>query len=242
MPGKYDKGRRSENVEFWAGETARLACLHEESLALDLGCGTGIYTLGIGLRTSASICGLDPDIAMLAQARGRSSSIPWILAVGERIPIRSGVFDGIFSSQVWHHIPDKQKAADECFRVLKSGGMLLIRTILHEQMRRKVIFRYFPEILAPQLDVYPSKEDFNRYFKNAGFSSTEHLSYTLERYQPASELIEIAEKRLWSMFRNITHEGLQRGIAELRRYEKDHSGQPVRNDETVTLVVARKRS
>ena len=238
----YDKGRRSENVGFWAGQTAELAGLHKGSLVLDLGCGTGVYTLGIGLRTSASICGLDPAIALLELARAKSKSIPWMAAVGERIPIRRGVFDCIFSSQVWHHIDDRQKTADECFRVLKPGGSLVIRTISHEQLRRKVIFRYFPEILAHQLEVYPSKEDFNRYFKNAGFHSTKHLSYTLERYQPASELMEIAEKRLWSMFRNITREGLERGIAELRQYEREHPGQPVRNDETITLVVARKPS
>jgi len=239
---EYDKGRRSETVEFWAGETAKLACLHEGSFVLDLGCGTGIYTVGIGLKTSASMCGLDPASAMLARARDKSKLIPWINAIGERIPIRSSVFNCIFSSQVWHHISDKQKTADECFRVLKPGGTLVIRTISHEQLRRKVVFKYFPEILAHQLEVYPSKEDFNHYFRNAGFSSTEHLSYTLERYQPASELMEIAEKRLWSMFRNITPEGLNQGIAELIRYEKEHPGSPVRNDETITLVVAKKPS
>lgn len=239
---EYDKGRRSENIDFWAEETTKLADLCERSLVLDLGCGTGIYTEDIGLETAASICGLDPAITMLAQARHRSRLIPWINAVGEYIPIRSGVFDCIFSSQVWHHIADRQKTAEECFRVLKPGGTVVIRTISHGQLRRKVVFEFFPEILARQLEVYPSEEDFNRYFRNAGFSSMEHLSYTSERYQPASELIEIAEKRLWSMFRGITQEGLSRGIAELRRYEVDHGGQPVRNDETITLVVARKRS
>lgn len=238
---EYDKGRRSEDIEFWAEETARLAHLTEGSVVLDLGCGTGIYTLGIGLRTSAILCGLDPAAGMLGQARAKSREVSWFNAVGEWIPVRSGVFDGIFSSQVWHHIEDRQKTADECHRVLKPGGTLVIRTISHEQLRKKVVFRYFPEILAHQLDVYPSRRDFDRYFGNAGFASTEHLSYALERYQPASELIEIAEKRLWSMFCPITREGLKRGVAELRRYEGEHPGQPVRNDETITLVVARKR-
>lgn len=238
---EYDEGRRGENVEFWAEETALLAQLDEESLVLDLGCGTGIYTLGIGRRTSASMCGLDPVVGMLGQARAKSRAASWVNAVGEWIPVRSGVLDCIFSSQVWHHIHDRHRTADECLRVLKPGGVIVIRTISHEQLREKVVFRYFPEILAHQLEVYPHRRDFDRYFENAGFASTEHLSYTLKRYQPASELIEIAEKRLWSMFRPITCEGLERGVAELRRHEKEHPGQPIRNDETITLVVARKR-
>ena len=101
---EYDKGRRGESIEFWAEETARLAGLDDGSLVLDLGCGTGIYTVGIGLETAASMCGLDPTPTMLARARERLKSIPWMNAVGEWLPIRACVFDGVFSSQVWHHI------------------------------------------------------------------------------------------------------------------------------------------
>lgn len=237
---EYDKGRSRENTGFWAEETVKLAQLDEASLVLDLGCGTGIYTLSVGLRTSNSICGLDPVAGMLRQARDKSKNISWLNAVGEGIPIRQGVFDCIFSSQVWHHIEDKGKTARECFRVLKPKGALVIRTISHEQLRKKVVFSFFPEILAHQLEVYPSREEFNTYFKSAGFASTEHFNYTIQRFQPASEFIEVAEKKLWSMFRPITQEGLEKGVEKLRRHQKDHPGQPIRNDETITLVVAKK--
>jgi hypothetical protein len=43
------------------------------------------------------------------------------------------------------------------------------------------------------------------------------------------------------MFRPITDKGLKRGVEELRRHEREHPGQPIRNDETITLVVAKKR-
>ena len=235
---EYDRGRRGEAVGFWAEETARLAHLYGGSLVLDLGCGTGIYALGIVRGTSVSMCGLDPTADMLAQARAKSNAVSWLNAVGERIPIRSGVLDCIFSSQVWHHIADREGTAEECLRALRPGGALVIRTISHEQLRRKAVFTYFPEILPHQLEVYPSMEDFDRYFGDAGFASIEHLSYALERYQLPSELIEVAERRLSSMFRPITPEDLERGVSELRRYEAEHPERPIRNDETITLVVA----
>jgi SAM-dependent methyltransferase len=218
---EYDKGRSSEDVEFWAEETARLAYLGDGSLVLDLGCGTGIYTIGIGSHASACLCGLDPSVGMLRQAKEKTTSIHWFNAVGEWIPVRPGVFDCVFSSQVWHHIVDKQGTADECGR-------------------RKVVFESFPEIMENQLRVYPSKADFDGYFSNAGFFSTEHHAYKLERYQPTSEFIEIARKKLWSMFRPISQEGLEKGVEKLRQFERGHPGQPVRNDETITLVVARR--
>jgi len=54
------------------------------------------------------------------------------------------------------------------------------------------------------------------------------------------EFVEIAEKRLWSMFRPISEEGLRRGVDALLRYGEESGGEPVRNDELITLVVASK--
>ena len=242
IASEYDKGRSSENVEFWAEETKRLACLDQGTIVLDIGCGTGIYTLGIGARTQATMCGLDPSAGMLGQAREKTSEAHWFSATGESLPVRQGVFDCVFFSQVWHHIEDKQGTADECGRVLKQGGTVVIRTISHDQLRRKVVFEYFPEIMENQLKVYPSEEEFNRYFSEAGFASTEHWGYEIERYQTVDEFIEIAEKKLWSMFRSITREGLEQGIEKLRQHARDQPGQPIRNEETITLVVSRKRT
>ncbi len=42
------------------------------------------------------------------------------------------------------------------------------------------------------------------------------------------------------MFRPISREGLERGVEELRRFERENPGERIRNDETITLVVARK--
>jgi hypothetical protein len=62
----------------------------------------------------------------------------------------------------------------------------------------------------------------------------------MERYQSADEFIEIADKKLWSMFRPITQAGLERGVAELKRWKREHGDDPIRNDEMITLYVGRK--
>ena len=177
---------------------------------------------------------------MLRQARGKSRDVHWFNGIGEWLPLRAGTLDCIFSSQVWHHIVDKQGTADEYGRTLKARGSGVIRTIGHGQLHRKVVFKYFPEIKQNQLDMYPSNEDFTRYFTKAGFRQVEFHEYSEERYQTVEEFVEIAEKKLWSMFRPITEEGLRRGVEELRRYGETSGGKPVRNDELITLVVSRK--
>ena len=240
IASEYDKGRRGEDLGLWGNETRRLANLEEEDLVLDLGCGTGLYTVAIGRESDALMCGMDPAVGMLGQAREKSRDVHWFNGIGEWLPVREGLLDCIFSSQVWHHIQDKQGTADECGRALKVDGTVVIRTIGHRQLHDKVVFKYFPEIKQNQLDVYPSDEEFTAYFKNAGFSDVEFHEYTEERYQTVEEFIEIATKKLWSMFRPITEEGLRRGVEDLRRYYDESGGAPVRNDEMITLVVPRK--
>ncbi|MFA9435876.1 MAG: class I SAM-dependent methyltransferase [Candidatus Bathyarchaeota archaeon] len=240
IASEYDKGRRGEDLELWGNETRRLANLEEEDLVFDLGCGTGLYTVAIGRESDALMCGMDPAVGMLGQAREKSRDVHWFNGIGEWLPVREGLLDCIFSSQVWHHIQDKQGTADECGRALKVDGTVVIRTIGHRQLHDKVIFKYFPEIKQNQLDVYPSDEEFTAYFKNAGFSDVEFHEYTEERYQTVEEFIEIATKKLWSMFRPITEEGLRKGVEDLHRYYDESGGAPVRNDEMITLVVPRK--
>jgi ubiquinone/menaquinone biosynthesis C-methylase UbiE len=234
----YDKGRKGENVQLWAAETRRLAQLTENSIVMDLGCGTGLYTVGIGAELDCIMLGMDPVFDMLSKARQKSHDVHWFNGIGEWLPLRDSFLDCIFSSQVWHHIEDKQGTANECGRVLKNGKAVVIRTISHFQLNQKIVFKYFPEIKQNQLDVYPSNDDFITYFKNAGFDSVKFYEYSEERYQSVEEFVEIAENKLWSMFRPITEEGLREGVDHLWVYYKESNESPLRNDELITLVVA----
>ena len=236
----YDRGRVSEDIWFWAGEAERIARLGEGSLVVDMGCGTGNYGLGIQARTGATVVGFDPAIGMLKQAREKTPDFPVMQSVAEHMPFRGGVFDLVYAAQVWHHVRGRQEAASECSRILRHGGTKIAHTIGHAQLNQKVVFRFFPEIRQGQLDAYPSDEAFRTCFGNAGFRETEIIPYNVERYQSADEFIEIAEGKLWSMFRPISKEGLEKGVAELKRWKKEHSAEPIRNDETITLFVGRK--
>ncbi len=240
ISGVYDRGRVSEDHMFWAGEAERIAHIDSCSLVVDMGCGTGNYGLGIKVKTHATVVGFDPVPGMLAQAKEKAPDFPTVLAVSEHMPFRSNVFDLVYAAQVWHHVVVKQDAADECYRILKLGGTKIAHTIGHAQLREKVVFKFFPEILQNQLDVYPSDEAFMTYFKRAGFKTTEIYPYAIERYQTSDEFIEIAEKKLWSMFRPITQVGLERGVADLKRWKVEHNDDPIRNDELITLFVGRK--
>jgi len=238
---EYDKGRTGEDVDYWVDEAVRIARLSEASKVLDFGCGTGNYTFGF-LRTGVlgSVCGLEPAFQMVAAARAKDAQrlVYWCVGTGEGIPFCNGSFDCVFSSQVWHHLKDKESAASECFRVLKDKSPVVIRTISHEQWRRKTVTRFFPEVVELELRRYPSDEAFERIFVDAGFSRVEFRRYALEQYTSADEYIEVATKKLWSMFWHLSDESIRRGIAKLTEYKASNPNIPLRNDDLITLVIA----
>ena len=236
----YDRGRVSEDIWFWAGEAERLAHLDSGSLVIDMGCGTGNYGLGIRARTHATVVGFDPAIGMLKQAWEKTPDLPVLQSVAEHMPFRNDVFDLVYAAQVWHHVIDKQAAATECYLILRRGGAKIAHSISHSQLNSKVVFKFFPEIKKSQLDAYPSDEAFKIYFAKAGFHLTEVYPYNMERYQSADEFIEIAEKKLWSMFRPISKDGLEKGVADLMKWKAENGDAPIRNDEMITLFVGRK--
>lgn len=237
---EYDKGRVFENVSFWVDEVTRIAGLKENSTILDLGCGTGSYAIELMRKTSAKVHGIDPSAEMIKVARGKDlgNTISWHVGVAESLPFAPDTFDCIFASQVWHHIGDKQKAADECYRVLKRGAPLIVRTISHEQLKKDRIFEFFPEILPHELEVYPTMVEFRECFEEAGFSSVDVRPYRLEEYAPPELFIRAAQEKLWSMFKSLSEDEERKGVEKLRDYMGKHPNTPIRYDEFITLVTA----
>jgi ubiquinone/menaquinone biosynthesis C-methylase UbiE len=99
---------------------------------LDLGCGTGTLTLLMaqaGLRAT----GLDIDTAVLALAHRKAQvagiqQVRFVQGSATVLPFSDGVFDGVATSLVLHHLTSKGKleALTACARVLRPGGVLVL--------------------------------------------------------------------------------------------------------------------
>jgi SAM-dependent methyltransferase len=101
---------------------------------LDAGCGTGGTT--VELRRFGDVVGVDLAWEALEPARGRGLTR---LARGsvERLPFLSGSFDAVTSFEVVYHLGVAQDtcALMEMRRVLKPGGLLLLRVPAHDWLR-----------------------------------------------------------------------------------------------------------
>lgn len=104
------------------------ALLDPKWVAGDLGCGTGQLSALLAPHVSRVI-GVDGSDAMLAAARARMPDVPNVdLRLGdlEALPIDAATLDLGVLSLVLHYVAEPPRALAEAFRVLATGGRLVI--------------------------------------------------------------------------------------------------------------------
>lgn len=107
-----------------------------EGLTLDIGTGPGdIPILMARQGGEGRYVAVDAAWEMLKLARtrilesGLSGRIALHRVDAKRLPYRADTFDAVFSNTILHHIPEPIGLLREAWRVLKPGGMLLIRDL-----------------------------------------------------------------------------------------------------------------
>jgi demethylmenaquinone methyltransferase/2-methoxy-6-polyprenyl-1,4-benzoquinol methylase len=101
---------------------------------LDLAAGTGPVTRAITeiIGDPRAAMAIDPSIGMLTSGRIPAARVN---APAELLPLRSGSFDFISIGFALRHFADLQVVFDECHRVLRPGGRILILEITAPESR-----------------------------------------------------------------------------------------------------------
>jgi len=132
--GKYLVAHGAGEVWNWATPAgilrkARRAAMLGAGLdpgreALELGCGTGLFTREFA-RSGARLTALDisPDLLAIARKEVPAANVEFIEGNACAMPFPAGQFDCVVGSSVLHHL-DPARALAECSRVLKPGGTL----------------------------------------------------------------------------------------------------------------------
>jgi len=153
---------------YIAGKLLELLAPKNDAAYLDIGCGTGNYTLALAA-ARLNFCGVEPSNKMLDVARSRSSDITWVEGVAEQLPFAHAHFHGAIATLTIHHWKDLYKAFGELYRVLRSNSRLVIFTATPEQMQGYWLNYYFPAMMESSMRQMPSFETVNSALVAAGF-------------------------------------------------------------------------
>ena len=137
-PGYFERLARVESGHWWSRAVWRMASgwLSEAVegrgglVALDVGCGAGLSLVRLmEHREIGRVVGLEPDPGALRLAR-RHRGFELVQGSALDLPFESGSIDVVTCFDVLQHLPagDDRRAAFEMARVLRPGGVALVRS------------------------------------------------------------------------------------------------------------------
>ena len=99
-------------------------------MILDVGCGTGVFTLSI-LDCGPRVTGLDISHPMLVRAGQKAENYPFRGMAGDMrfLPFADESFDRVVSMTALEFVKDGQAAVEDLFRVTKKGGVVVVTTL-----------------------------------------------------------------------------------------------------------------
>lgn len=105
------------------------------SRGLDVGCGVGLYTLWLteAVGPGGSVVGIEPSSERVAAARGLvghalpPGRLEFREGDGTAIGATDGAFDWLWCGDVLHHIQETAAALKEFIRVVRPGGLVVVK-------------------------------------------------------------------------------------------------------------------
>lgn len=180
---KYRRGFPDE----WFNLILQKGIIKTNDHVLDLGTGTGSIARGLAMQ-GCKVTGLDLSTELIEQAKKLDThanvQIQYLIGTAEQIELPPQSFDVITAGQCWHWFKGG-KVAQECMRLLKSGGAIVIAhfdwlplTGSIVEATEKLILKFNPRwSLSGGTGIYP------RWLTNmavAGFKSLETFSFDLD--------------------------------------------------------------
>ncbi|BDA67875.1 methyltransferase type 11 [Calothrix sp. PCC 7716] len=137
--GTEKKERRQAQIDL-IEEVLRWAKIEQASHILDVGCGIGGSSLYLAGKYNASVTGITLSPVQATRAKQRAAEFGlcyranFQVADALNMPFADNSFDLIWSLESGEHMPDKVKFLQECYRVLKPGGTMIVVTWCHRPL------------------------------------------------------------------------------------------------------------
>lgn len=165
------------NLGLGCGNPIALASIREGEIVLDLGSGAGFdcFLAAKKVGPKGKVIGVDMTEEMVARASANASAggydnVEFRLGEIEKLPVDDESVDLVISNCVINLVPDKKAAFKEAYRVLRSGGRLMVSDI--------VLLGELPEFIRKSVEAYVGcvsgaalRDDYLGTIRSAGFEA-----------------------------------------------------------------------
>ncbi|MFP4133561.1 MAG: class I SAM-dependent methyltransferase [Halothece sp.] len=195
--GAADAMRRRILAPLKAGLSNITSLQSRNTKILDVACGTGrTLRLQRGMLPKVSLYGVDLSPAYLRKANQLLSEIPGelpqlIQGNAEYLPFAEEYFHGLSCVFTFHELPAaaRQNVINEMFRVLKSGGVLVICDSIQavDSPELTPMMENFPAMFHEPYYKHYIYDDFEQRLTDAGFNITSVNNHFASKYWVAEK-------------------------------------------------------
>lgn len=245
MAPVYDKYRKPDELilRLLSEEIQKLAGTVGNLSMLDVGCGTGGYSIPLAKQFAIKLTGIDVSKEMLERARSKHSNGNWILGDIESINFEENSFDVVLMSYVLHHMRDYKRTLKTVYKILKSAsGLLFIVTDDHDQFYSSFYHKYIPKIMEIDLNRFPKVNELCNYLRSINFKvrvkKVRHKQY-ISCEEDIEKLIEQGKARYFSTLTLLTDKELDEGLKRMKRaLNRELKSGPIKRVREKTVLFA----
>lgn len=171
---KYDSARHlpTATLHLWLDTISQHIQPDNIKIIVDVGCGTGRFSVALAEMFHAQVIGVDPSHTMLDKAISNVThpGVRFCEGDAEHLPVGDNYASLLFLSMVYHHIRNQNDAAVEFRRALRDDGFLIIRNSTKDTLDDVPYLQYFPSAMAFNRTRLPSRSEVIDTMQGHGFS------------------------------------------------------------------------
>jgi len=190
--------------------------LKETDRFVDLGCGTGMYSLDIlkQVPLQHKILGVDPYQQMLDQIP-EDAPIERIAEDAYEFSAKEDTYDKVLIKETVHHIENREGLFANLYQRLSSGGRLLL---VH--VPPKLDYPLFEKALKKAERWHADPDELERQLKQAGFQVQRDVLDHQHKI-PKAKYFQMVKNAYMSVLSSFSDEDLLEGVQEMEEKYRD---------------------
>ncbi len=239
----YARGRAltEQQLEAWISAFGALLPERRPLEGLDVGSGTGRFTPALA-RAFGPVTGVEPSVRMREIAQAQSHpGVRYLAGSAEDMPVPSGSADYALMFLSWHHVQDKLRAVRELARVLRPGGLLLLRSNFSDHIPPSGWWlEHFPRGFEVDAALFQPLHEVVATFTSAGWRVASFGRVTEPSSGTLGDMLQRLRLCTHSAFAQFTPDELETGFRRLEQAIAADPGAPAPPDPATLLTLERR--